>query len=254
MSDTVSSRNVSGGVDQAHTRAHERSKKLLFICSRNQWRSPTAEDLFRGNADYEARSVGTSDSARTRVGLRRWSRGGTGALGRANGLSPTRRPASAASRIAVRYFGSVHAATSLATSAPATATISAPCDLMLKVRSTDAINLVPGCVAKERRKERREDGRHVVDGLAAQAAFEQLGDHAIDVLLAGSRPASVTEAGLEVALEDLLLRQPRARLVRRGVVVHERLAALLEGPCRSWRRQSRGARLAALVRRRARSS
>ena len=42
--------------------------KLLFICSRNQWRSPTAEDLFRDHAEYEARSAGTSDSARVRVG------------------------------------------------------------------------------------------------------------------------------------------------------------------------------------------
>jgi len=44
--------------------------KLLFICSRNQWRSPTAEDLFRDHAEYEARSAGTSDSARVRVGSR----------------------------------------------------------------------------------------------------------------------------------------------------------------------------------------
>jgi predicted protein tyrosine phosphatase len=44
--------------------------KLLFICSRNQWRSPTAEDLFQSSSDYEARSAGTSDSARIRVGLR----------------------------------------------------------------------------------------------------------------------------------------------------------------------------------------
>ena len=44
--------------------------KLLFICSRNQWRSPTAEALFQGHADYEARSAGTSESARVRVGPR----------------------------------------------------------------------------------------------------------------------------------------------------------------------------------------
>jgi predicted protein tyrosine phosphatase len=44
--------------------------KLLFICSRNQWRSPTAEALFQDHPDYEARSAGTSDSARVRVGPR----------------------------------------------------------------------------------------------------------------------------------------------------------------------------------------
>lgn len=41
--------------------------KLLFICSRNQWRSPTAEALFRKHPHYEARSAGTSPSARIRV-------------------------------------------------------------------------------------------------------------------------------------------------------------------------------------------
>ena len=41
--------------------------KLLFICSRNQWRSPTAEALFKNHPRYEARSAGTSDSARKKV-------------------------------------------------------------------------------------------------------------------------------------------------------------------------------------------
>lgn len=39
-------------------------KKLLFICSRNQWRSPTAESLWRNRPGYSARSAGTSPSAR----------------------------------------------------------------------------------------------------------------------------------------------------------------------------------------------
>ena len=49
--------------------------KLLFICSRNQWRSPTAEALFRTSQAYEARSAGTSQQARTRVndGHIRWA-------------------------------------------------------------------------------------------------------------------------------------------------------------------------------------
>lgn len=41
--------------------------KLLFVCSRNQWRSPTAEAMFKRCEGYEARSAGTSSSARTRV-------------------------------------------------------------------------------------------------------------------------------------------------------------------------------------------
>lgn len=41
--------------------------KLLFLCSRNQWRSPTAEALFRDHPRYEARSAGTENSARIKV-------------------------------------------------------------------------------------------------------------------------------------------------------------------------------------------
>ncbi len=39
---------------------------LLFICSRNQWRSPTAENIFRRH-HYNTKSAGTSGSARTKV-------------------------------------------------------------------------------------------------------------------------------------------------------------------------------------------
>lgn len=38
--------------------------KLLFICSRNQWRSPTAEALWRQVPGYTARSAGTSPNAK----------------------------------------------------------------------------------------------------------------------------------------------------------------------------------------------
>lgn len=40
---------------------------LLFICSKNQWRSPTAELLFRNHPVYRARSAGTSEQARMKV-------------------------------------------------------------------------------------------------------------------------------------------------------------------------------------------
>lgn len=41
--------------------------KLLFLCSANQWRSPTAESLFKNHPRYEARSAGTENGARIKV-------------------------------------------------------------------------------------------------------------------------------------------------------------------------------------------
>jgi predicted protein tyrosine phosphatase len=41
--------------------------KLLFVCSRNQWRSPTADALFLNHPSYEARSAGTENSARIKI-------------------------------------------------------------------------------------------------------------------------------------------------------------------------------------------
>lgn len=41
--------------------------KLLFLCSRNQLRSPTAEALFRDHPRYEARSAGTENGARIKI-------------------------------------------------------------------------------------------------------------------------------------------------------------------------------------------
>ena len=49
--------------------------KLLFVCSMNQWRSPTAELLFRGFNGCQTRSAGTADGARIKIdaGLIGWS-------------------------------------------------------------------------------------------------------------------------------------------------------------------------------------
>ena len=49
--------------------------KLLFVCSRNRWRSPTAEGLLDGVPGYQARSAGTEAGARVRVtaGLLGWA-------------------------------------------------------------------------------------------------------------------------------------------------------------------------------------
>ena len=44
--------------------------KLLFVCSRNQWRSPTGEQVWRRHPAVEARSAGTSPNARHPAALR----------------------------------------------------------------------------------------------------------------------------------------------------------------------------------------
>ena len=41
--------------------------KLLFVCSRNQWRSPAAEALFKNHPCISARSAGTENGARIKV-------------------------------------------------------------------------------------------------------------------------------------------------------------------------------------------
>lgn len=42
-------------------------RKLLFVCSRNRWRSPTAEQVFDGVDGIQARSAGTETGARIKV-------------------------------------------------------------------------------------------------------------------------------------------------------------------------------------------
>lgn len=48
---------------------------VLFICSRNQWRSPTAEQVFRRYPGLSVRSAGTSRNAKKSVscGLLQWA-------------------------------------------------------------------------------------------------------------------------------------------------------------------------------------
>jgi len=41
--------------------------KLLFICSRNKWRSLTAEKIFHGVNGHDVRSAGTEEGARVKV-------------------------------------------------------------------------------------------------------------------------------------------------------------------------------------------
>ena len=40
---------------------------ILFICSRNNWRSPTAETIYKSRQDHKFRSAGTEPSAKNRV-------------------------------------------------------------------------------------------------------------------------------------------------------------------------------------------
>lgn len=53
----------------------DESLNVLFVCSRNQWRSPTAERVFRSHAGICVRSAGTSPNARKHVSVEdvRWA-------------------------------------------------------------------------------------------------------------------------------------------------------------------------------------
>ena len=41
--------------------------RILFVCGRNQWRSPTAEEVYRRDPRLDVRSAGVSPSSRQRV-------------------------------------------------------------------------------------------------------------------------------------------------------------------------------------------
>lgn len=40
---------------------------ILFLCSRNQWRSPTAERIYKNHPNINVKSAGTEPSARIKV-------------------------------------------------------------------------------------------------------------------------------------------------------------------------------------------
>ena len=40
---------------------------LLFVCSRNQWRSPTAESIYKNYSGINVKSAGTEPSARIKL-------------------------------------------------------------------------------------------------------------------------------------------------------------------------------------------
>ncbi|MGC4065104.1 MAG: hypothetical protein QM784_10755 [Polyangiaceae bacterium] len=55
--------------------APSEKRNVLFVCSRNQWRSPTAEAVWRRHPMLSVRSAGTSRSARRKITVEdlRWA-------------------------------------------------------------------------------------------------------------------------------------------------------------------------------------
>lgn len=42
-------------------------KNILFVCSRNKWRSLTAETIYKNSSECNVKSAGTEDAARIRI-------------------------------------------------------------------------------------------------------------------------------------------------------------------------------------------
>jgi predicted protein tyrosine phosphatase len=45
-------------------------RNILFICSRNQWRSPTGEQVWRNHPELNFRAAGTSSKAKRTVSVK----------------------------------------------------------------------------------------------------------------------------------------------------------------------------------------
>lgn len=43
---------------------------ILFVCSRNIWRSPTAEVIYKDRQDHKVKSAGTEPSAKVKVSVK----------------------------------------------------------------------------------------------------------------------------------------------------------------------------------------
>jgi len=46
-----------------------KSLNIIFVCSKNKWRSPTAERVFAKDSGLNVRSAGTSGSAKRKVSV-----------------------------------------------------------------------------------------------------------------------------------------------------------------------------------------
>lgn len=51
------------------TKATSERRNVLFVCSKNEWRSPTAEAVWRRHPMVSARSAGTASDARRKVSV-----------------------------------------------------------------------------------------------------------------------------------------------------------------------------------------
>lgn len=43
------------------------SMNILFVCSKNQWRSPTGEEIYKNSKSNQVRSAGTEPGARIKI-------------------------------------------------------------------------------------------------------------------------------------------------------------------------------------------
>ncbi|MBE5317553.1 protein tyrosine phosphatase [Pedobacter sp. MR2016-19] len=43
---------------------------ILFVCSRNKWRSATAETIYKNHPEHQVRSAGTEPSARIKISVK----------------------------------------------------------------------------------------------------------------------------------------------------------------------------------------
>jgi predicted protein tyrosine phosphatase len=65
LAETLRERDPIDGMTSAEqARRDDARLHVLFVCSRNRWRSPTAEQVWRRHPRVDARSAGTSASAR----------------------------------------------------------------------------------------------------------------------------------------------------------------------------------------------
>jgi predicted protein tyrosine phosphatase len=66
FAESLRQRDPIGSVNRSETE-RDAPLNVLFVCSRNQWRSPTGEQLWRRHPRVNARSAGTSAGARRMV-------------------------------------------------------------------------------------------------------------------------------------------------------------------------------------------
>ena len=65
FAESLRERDPIGGMSDPSRADHDGERiNILFVCSRNQWRSPTGEQVWRRHPRVNARSAGTSASAR----------------------------------------------------------------------------------------------------------------------------------------------------------------------------------------------